>query len=56
MCARTTLHYLDGHITAELLLPLSAIAGGVSADTLRGAFRRATSGDPLFADIGQTFH
>ena len=52
---RVTLHYLDSRIHLELELPLSLLAGEVSADGLERAFARALESDPDVAGVRLVF-
>ncbi|MCR4346058.1 MAG: cation diffusion facilitator family transporter [Sulfuricaulis sp.] len=51
-----TLHYLDGHIDIELLLPLSAVADTAAAQKLARRFAEAIQGDEKIGSVDVLFH
>ena len=51
-----TLHYLNGHIDIELLLPLSAVANTAAAQALARRFAEAVQGDRHFGTVDVQFH
>ncbi|MGD8591932.1 MAG: cation diffusion facilitator family transporter [Gammaproteobacteria bacterium] len=53
---RTTLHYLDGKIQVELLLPLSRIDEAGSATRISEAFSKVTRDVEIVADIKIMYH
>ena len=52
----TTLHYLNGRIDIELLLPLSAVANTTAAPQLAQTFANAVKADQLFGEVYVHFH
>ena len=48
---RATLHYLNGRIEVELLLPLAAVSGSEQARKLTEAFNQAVRDDRQFGQI-----
>ncbi len=53
---RITLHYLNGSIDAELLLPLASVADGREAENLKRQFTAAASVDPVIRALDVHFH
>ncbi len=51
-----TLHYLDGHIDIELLLPLSVVANTATAHDLTRRFVEAVQGDKDIGSVEVLFH
>ena len=51
-----TLHYLEGKIRIELLLPLSVLEGGVNADELRRQFAEALADRDEIETVRLRFH
>lgn len=51
-----TLHYLDGHIDIELLLPLSAVADTSAAQTLARRFAETVQNDKQIRTVNVRFH
>ncbi|GAB4507332.1 MAG: cation diffusion facilitator family transporter [Sulfuricaulis sp.] len=51
-----TLHYLDGHIDIELLLPLSAVANASAAQELARRFAEAAQNDKNIGAVDVQFH
>lgn len=52
---RTTLHYIDGHIVVELILPLSVARNDASARALAERFGAAIKGDPNIRSVSVLF-
>jgi cation diffusion facilitator family transporter len=52
----TTLHYLNGRLHIELLLPLNTVANAAEAQHLAARFRNAVAADPAIAAIDLRFH
>ena len=53
---RTTLHYLNGRIDIELMLPLSAVTDTAAAPPLAQTFAQAVKTDPIFGEVDVHFH
>jgi cation diffusion facilitator family transporter len=53
---QVTLHYLDGHIDIELLLPLSAVADNSAAQTLARRFAEAARHDSQIRTVNVRYH
>jgi len=51
-----TLHYLDGHIDVELLLPLSVVTHTAAAQELARRFAEAIQGDKDIGSVEVQFH
>ncbi|MBI3569770.1 MAG: cation transporter [Gammaproteobacteria bacterium] len=51
-----TLHYLDGHIEIELLLPLSVVTDTAMAQVLARRFAEALQGDKDISSVDVQFH
>ncbi|MBI5783577.1 MAG: cation transporter [Gammaproteobacteria bacterium] len=51
-----TLHYLDGHIEIELLLPLSVVTDTATAQVLARRFAEALQGDKDISSVDVQFH
>jgi hypothetical protein len=51
-----TLHYLDGHIDIELLLPLSVAADASAALTLARRFSEAAQHDTQIRTVNVRYH
>ena len=51
-----TLHYLDGHIDIDLLLPLSVVANTAAAQELARRFAEAVQGDEKIGSVDVLFH
>src|SRR5581483_11673268 len=56
MIERITLHYLNGRIEVELLLPLAAAPDAAAADALARKFAAAVKGDIAVGNIEVCFH
>ncbi len=56
MIERTTLHYLNGRIEVELLLPLAAAPDAAAAEALARKFAAAVKGDVAVSNIEVCFH
>ncbi|MDO8705472.1 MAG: cation diffusion facilitator family transporter [Sulfuricaulis sp.] len=52
----TTLHYLNGRIDIELMLPLSAVADAAAASQLAQTFAKAVKADQIFGEVDVHFH
>lgn len=50
------LHYLDGRLHVELLLPLRLLAHPGDADALRASFMQCIAGDPHIGSLDLRFH
>lgn len=53
---RIVLHYVNGKIRIELLLPLSALSQSEDAQSLATRFRETVSGNPLIGSLELRFH
>jgi cation diffusion facilitator family transporter len=53
---RLTLHYLDGKVRVELLLPLEVLSDASAARELRKRFNLAVKQDPQIASVELQFH
>jgi cation diffusion facilitator family transporter len=53
---RTTLHYLDGHIDVDLLLPLDAAATPAAARELAARLASAVRADPHIRTVHVSYH
>jgi hypothetical protein len=53
---KLTLHYLDGKIRVELLLPLEVLPDASGARELRKRFNLAVKQDPQIASVELRFH
>ena len=53
---RTTLHYIDGHIVVELILPLAVARDDASARALAERFSIAVKGDAQIWSVSVLFH
>jgi citrate lyase gamma subunit len=53
---KVSLHYVDGRIKLELLLPLDVLSDIRSAEDLRRRFNQAVHTDPQIANVELRFH